>query len=78
MGKEVKSIEDCISWDFKSIWEGMDREKTEELFASDQFWNVVLMRREFLDMVKSGFLTKHYENVFVTKGTERNCIRHGR
>lgn len=53
----------------------MDREKTEELFASDQFWNVVLMRREFLNMVKSGFLTKHYENVFVTKGTERNLYK---
>lgn len=71
----TKTYADCTSWDYKSVYEGMDREKTEGMFECNLFWSTVTIRPEFLEMLNSGFLTSNYENIFITKGTERNLYK---
>lgn len=71
---EPKTADNCKDWSFKGIWRPLTERQQEELFESDEFWNRVEIREEFIKMIESGVLD-NYKNVFVTKGSPINLRR---
>ena len=71
---EPKTREQCKDWEFKGIWRPLTKEQQNELFESNEFWDMVAIKPEFYNIVKSGILDK-YDNIFVTKGSVYNLFR---
>lgn len=71
---EPKTREQCKDWEFKGIWRPLTKEQQNELFESNEFWDMITIKPEFYNIVKSGVLDK-YDNIFVTKGSVYNLFR---
>lgn len=71
---QPRTREQCKDWDFKGLWRPLTKEQQMELFESDEFWDTVIIKPEFYNIVKSGVLN-NYENVFVTKGSVYNLFK---
>lgn len=74
LGLKPRTREEVKDWGFKSIFAPMTKEQKIELFESNEFWNMVSIKPEFYNIVKSGVLN-NYDNVFVTKGSIYNLIK---
>ena len=69
-----KTRVECKDWEFKGLWRNLTREQQMELFESSDFWNTVVIKPEFYNIVNSGVLSK-YENMFITKGSVYNLFK---
>lgn len=80
-GLKDKTYEDLHDWRYKSIYrgkvnndenEGLSPEIVEQMFDSDDFWNLVEFNPGFLKMFDNEKIVSGYNWILVTKGNELN------
>ena len=64
-----KSLQDVKDWGYKSIYAPLTQNQVHEIFKSQQFWDSIQVKQDFLNLAKSGVLS-YYNNVIVTAGVE--------
>lgn len=64
-----KSVRDFKDWGYKSIYAPLTQDQLHEIFKSQQFWDSIQIKQDFLNLAKSGVLS-HYNNVIVTAGVD--------
>ena len=64
-----KSPNDIKDWGYKSILSTLTQNQVHEIFRSKQFWDEVEVKQDFINIAKSGLLSR-YNNVIVTAGVE--------
>lgn len=66
----AKTIKDLSDWGYRSIYGHMTPEEVREIYASDEFFDIVKINSTFLDFFKKSLAKVNF--VFVTKGTPEN------
>jgi len=69
-----KTVKDVKDWGMTSIYKNITHEELEVLFASEDFFNTVEIKPEFLTCLTKKILSQ-YNQVFVTKGCQSNLER---
>lgn len=71
LGLQPRELKDLKDWGYKSILRDTNKNEIEALFESDDFWNRVKIKSEFIELMKSGILNS-YNHRIVTKGSSIN------
>ena len=71
LGLQPRELKDLKDWGYKSILRDTNKNEIEALFESDDFWNRVKIKPEFIELMKSGILNS-YNHRIVTKGSSIN------
>ena len=71
LGLQPRELKDLKDWGYKSILRDTNKNEIEALFESDDFWNRVKIKSEFVELMKSGILNS-YNHRIVTKGSSVN------
>lgn len=71
LGLQPRELKDLKDWGYKSILRDTNKNEIEALFESDNFWNRVKIKTEFIELIKSGILNS-YNHRIVTKGSSIN------
>lgn len=69
-----RSIQDVKDWGYKSIYAPLTQNQVHEIFKSQQFWDSIQVKQDFLSLAKSGVLS-HYNNVIVTAGVNETFTK---
>ena len=71
LGLQPRELKDLKDWGYKSILRDTNKNEIEALFESDDFWNRVKIKSEFIELMESGILNS-YNHRIVTKGSSIN------
>ena len=74
LGLEPKKLSDLKDQGYKSILRTVSKREIELLFESDEFWDRVQIKPEFMNLLNSGIF-KSYNHQIVTKGSIENQAR---
>lgn len=69
-----RSIQDVKDWGYKSIYAPLTQNQVHEIFKSQQFWDSIQVKQDFLNLAKSGVLSR-YNNVIVTAGVNETFTK---
>lgn len=72
-----QSIEDLTDWGYRSLFPQVTDEETEEIFASEEFWQRVEIVPTFREWILEDQhnLLSNYNWIYVTKGGKNNLIQ---
>ena len=68
-----KTYEDMTDWEYKSIYPKMTNKMVEEIYSSDEFFDIVEFDEKFIKFYENN--KKHCNFYIVTKGDEDNLSR---
>lgn len=68
-----KTIEDLHDWNYRSIEKTIAADDVYRIYESDEFWNIVKIKSEFLNFYQMH--KSQFNWVIVSKGTKKNLVK---